>query len=94
MRHFLVKGLLVLLVAATVSSCSSTRRHPGSSDRVIIINKGKQVRVEDARKDNGLHRGWYKNSHNPHHPHTTNPGHTKHKGKPGKGGKHGKGKKH
>lgn len=28
--------------------------------------------------DNGKHKGWYKNSNNPHHPHSTNPG--KHKG--------------
>lgn len=24
--------------------------------------------------DNGNHRGWYKNSNNPHNPNTTNPG--------------------
>jgi len=28
-------------------------------------------------KDNGKHKGWYKNSNNPHHPSTTNPGHNK-----------------
>lgn len=29
-------------------------------------------------KDNGQHRGWYKNSNNPHHPNSTNPGKSKH----------------
>lgn len=28
-------------------------------------------------KDNGKHKGWYKNSNNPHHPKSTNPGHSK-----------------
>lgn len=28
-------------------------------------------------KDNGKHRGWYKNPNNPHHPNTTNPGKSK-----------------
>jgi hypothetical protein len=26
------------------------------------------------KTDNGSHKGWYKNSNNPHHPETTNPG--------------------
>jgi hypothetical protein len=28
-------------------------------------------------EDNGHHKGWYKNTNNPHHPNTTNPGHSK-----------------
>jgi hypothetical protein len=36
-----------------------------------------------TEKDHGHHKGWYKNSHNPHHPKTTNPGHTKPKKKKG-----------
>jgi len=32
-------------------------------------------------KDNGQHRGWYKNPNNPHHPATTNPGKAKGKRK-------------
>lgn len=40
------------------------------------------------KTDHGNHRGWNKNTNNPHHPNTTNPGHT---GKPGKS--KGKGKK-
>lgn len=28
-------------------------------------------------KDNGKHKGWRKNSNNPHHPHSTNPGKSK-----------------
>jgi hypothetical protein len=30
-----------------------------------------------VKSDNGKHKGWFKNSNNPHHPLTTNPGHTK-----------------
>jgi len=30
-----------------------------------------------VRKDNGKHRGWFKNRNNPHHPRTTNPGKSK-----------------
>lgn len=30
-----------------------------------------------VRHDKGKHKGWFKNSNNPHHPNTTNPGHTK-----------------
>lgn len=29
--------------------------------------------------DKGKHKGWYKNTNNPHHPKTTNPVHTKKK---------------
>ncbi|MCF8298754.1 MAG: hypothetical protein K9J13_14495 [Saprospiraceae bacterium] len=32
-------------------------------------------------KDNGKHKGWYKNTNNPHHPNTTNPGKAKGKHK-------------
>lgn len=32
-----------------------------------------------VRHDKGKHKGWFKNSNNPHHPNTTNPGHTKNK---------------
>lgn len=28
-------------------------------------------------KENGKHKGWYKNPNNPHHPETTNPGKSK-----------------
>lgn len=28
-------------------------------------------------KDNGKHKGWYKNPNNPHHPNSTNPGKAK-----------------
>lgn len=30
-----------------------------------------------VQKDNGKHKGWYKNSNNPHHPYSTNPGKAK-----------------
>jgi glycerol uptake facilitator-like aquaporin len=34
------------------------------------------------KTDNGKHKGWFKNTNNPHHPLTTNPGHaSKGKGK-------------
>jgi hypothetical protein len=29
------------------------------------------------RKDNGKHKGWFKNPNNPHNPNTTNPGKSK-----------------
>ncbi|CAN5533890.1 hypothetical protein BH10BAC1_BH10BAC1_20850 [soil metagenome] len=32
-------------------------------------------------ENNGHHKGWYKNSKNPHNPSTTNPGKSKGKGK-------------
>ena len=35
--------------------------------------------------NNGKHKGWYKNSNNPHNPNTTNPGNGN-----SKGNKHGK----
>lgn len=35
--------------------------------------------------NNGKHKGWYKNSNNPHHPNSTNPGNGNSNGK-----KHGK----
>ena len=34
------------------------------------------------QKDNGKHKGWYKNTNNPHNPNSKNPG--KSHGKPGK----------
>ncbi|MET3539909.1 hypothetical protein ABID22_000616 [Pontibacter aydingkolensis] len=85
-------------MAVAMASCSSSKKSTGSNGRIIVID-GKQVRIEGARKDNGLHKGWTKNPNNPHHPNTTNPGHTKQKGKSavnnnGKpGGKNGKKKK-
>lgn len=45
------------------------------------------------KKDNGKHKGWYKNPNNPHHPNTTNPGHTKAPSGPPENSK-GKGHKH
>lgn len=30
-----------------------------------------------VNKDNGKHKGWYKNPNNPHHPNSTNPGKSK-----------------
>jgi len=30
-----------------------------------------------VKKDNGKHKGWHKNSNNPHHPNSSNPGHSK-----------------
>lgn len=30
-----------------------------------------------TQNNHGKHKGWYKNSHNPHHPNSTNPGHKK-----------------
>ncbi len=77
--QILKQGLLVLAAVATLASCSSSKKTTSRSGRVIIIEDGRNVRVGSAKKDNGLHKGWYKNPNNPHHPYTTNPGHTKHK---------------
>ncbi|MCJ8167299.1 hypothetical protein MKJ04_20835 [Pontibacter sp. E15-1] len=79
----------ILFVAA---SCSSTRKNPSRTGKVIVIDDARHDRTGNGRKDNGKHKGWHKNSNNPHHPNTTNPGHTKHKGD--KYDKHGKGEKH
>lgn len=37
--------------------------------------------VVQVKENKGNHKGWYKNSNNPHHPASTNPGksHSKHK---------------
>lgn len=85
MKYTLAKVLWVLMAVVTLSSCVISRK---KTDKVIVISK----------KDNGLHKGWYKNPNNPHHPRTTNPGHTKHHGSKGKTtvvvkGHGGKGKK-
>ena len=34
----------------------------GASSCVVLV-----------KKDNGKHKGWFKNPNNPHHPHSTNP---------------------
>lgn len=44
--------------------------------------------VITTHKDNGKHKGWYKNKKNPHNPNTTNPA-----PKNGKGNGKGNGKK-
>lgn len=44
------------------------------------------------KKDNGKHRGWTKNTNNPHHPHSTNPGKGHSSKNPGKGHSKKKGK--
>lgn len=43
-------------------------------------------RTTVVKKDNGKHKGWFKNPNNPHHPNSTNPGNAKGKSK-GKGKK-------
>lgn len=89
MKLNLAKGLLMLCVLVLMASCSTSKKQPSRIGKVVILQEGKA-----AGKDNGLHKGWYKNPNNPHHPRTTNPGHTKvDKGKPAKGGKAAKGKK-
>lgn len=75
----------LLATVVLLASCSSSKR---TASRTVTVD-GKSVRIGSAgttRKDNGLHKGWYKNPNNPHHPNTTNPGHTKGKSK-GKGKK-------
>ncbi|MER2996553.1 hypothetical protein ABS362_03295 [Pontibacter populi] len=79
----------LMATIAVLASCSSSKKATSSRTGKVIIVDSKSVRIGSAgttRKDNGLHKGWYKNPNNPHHPNTTNPGHTKGKGK-GKGKK-------
>ncbi|WP_266202973.1 hypothetical protein [Pontibacter kalidii] len=80
MKYTFVKVLMVLLAVVTMSSCHISRKKTDKNGKVVVVSKSKSA----TRKDNGLHKGWYKNPNNPHHPNTTNPGHTKHKGN-GKG---------
>ncbi|TXK23461.1 hypothetical protein FVR03_22560 [Pontibacter qinzhouensis] len=80
MRYLLLKSLFVLMLATTIASCSSSRKQTGSNGKVIILEDGRNARAGGSAKDNGLHKGWYKNTNNPHYPNTTNPGHTKKKG--------------
>lgn len=61
---------------------------------VFVVSTGLMIGVNACtvhifKKDNGKHKGWYKNPNNPHHPNTTNPGHTK---PPGQSKSKGKGK--
>jgi hypothetical protein len=44
---------------------------------ILCILFGATSCVVLVTKDSGHHKGWFKNSNNPHHPKTTNPGHTK-----------------
>jgi hypothetical protein len=81
--HRLRYILLIVLAVATMASCSSSKKRNSNTGRVIVVKDGKAARTAGTKKDNGLHKGWYKNTNNPHHPRTTNPGHTKNKGSKG-----------
>ena len=48
---------------------------------LLILGSSSCVVHTTAKKDNGKHKGWYKNRHNPHHPNSNNPGHSKQKSK-------------
>lgn len=65
-----MKKLIFLPVVFTFYACIMT------SCAVIVVPK----------KDQGKHKGWFKNRHNPHHPASDNPGHNKKKN-PGQGKK-------
>ncbi|MFA5819022.1 MAG: hypothetical protein WC854_07060 [Bacteroidales bacterium] len=43
----------------------------------LVLLFGATSCVVLVKKDNGRHKGWYKNPNNPHHPYSTNPGKTK-----------------
>jgi len=47
--------LWIVLVGISVFSCTRS---------TTVINKSPTV----VKKDNGKHKGWYKNPNNPHHP--------------------------
>ena len=81
MKYTFVRVLCVLVAVVMMSSCHISRKKTDKNGKVVVVSKSKSA----TKKDNGLHKGWYKNTNNPHHPRTTNPGHTKHKGN-GKGG--------
>ena len=80
MKYTFVRVLCVLVAVVMMSSCHISRKKTDKNGKVVVVSKSKSA----TKKDNGLHKGWYKNTNNPHHPRTTNPGHTKHKGN-GKG---------
>jgi len=44
---------------------------------IIGVLVGSSSCATYRRADNGNHKGWFKNTHNPHHPSSNNPGHTK-----------------
>lgn len=69
MKLRLMNLVLLLATLAVVSACTISRKKPTGVGKVVV--------VKEARRDNGQHKGWYKNPNNPHHPQTTNPGHTK-----------------
>lgn len=49
---------------------------------ILLLISSTSCIVLYPHKDNGKHKGWYKNSNNPHNPNSTNPGHSgKSKGK-------------
>lgn len=55
-KHVYVIYLLIVFVAAGTSCQRKT----------VVLQKGKSTTV--VKKDNGKHKGWYKNPNNPHHP--------------------------
>lgn len=47
---------------------------------IVFLNSCAVVissRIPAPAHDNGKHKGWYKNRHNPHNPASDNPGHRK-----------------
>ncbi|MES2764058.1 MAG: hypothetical protein V4677_17715 [Bacteroidota bacterium] len=48
---------------------------------IISLSISQSSCIVVHKKDNGKHKGWYKNSNNPHNPNTTNPGNGKVKSK-------------
>lgn len=47
----------------------------------LIFGTSSCVTLTPHQKGNKTHKGWNKNSNNPHHKNTTNPGHSKKKHK-------------
>ncbi|MCX6320463.1 MAG: hypothetical protein NTX93_01475 [Bacteroidia bacterium] len=43
----------------------------------LVLLFGATSCVVLVKKDNGYHKGWFKNPNNPHHPYSTNPGKSK-----------------
>ena len=55
--------MILILSLAVLSGCTE----------VILVPH----RTPAPAHDNGKHKGWYKNRHNPHNPASDNPGHNR-----------------
>jgi hypothetical protein len=72
---------IALLLLALTTSCARKKMVLVEEKRVGKTHSPARTGNDQAaRKDNGKHKGWYKNPNNPHHPNST-----KHSGQRGNG---------